>query len=167
MNAPVVPAPLKLRPASIPVDPAARSDGTFLRGVRLAELGHFWPTAAEYLARVIPRHSDTASLEDVQDLLTQGLFQLWIVYKEHSIAGACVTERVNAPRYRYLNVLYVSGELDIFDHIIELAEWARRCGCRKIVAQCRPGVAVTIAKKYGFKERHRLMDFDLWEVVDD
>lgn len=86
--------------------------------------------------------------QDVVALLKAGKAQIF--FNEH---GAWITEIIQSPRKRWLNVWVVAGQLPgVMDLQAQVIEYARSQGISDITATCRFGWK-QIAREYGWKEK--------------
>lgn len=89
---------------------------------------------------------NTHSFDDVRDMILKGTAQIWPAPR-----GCAVTEIVQYPRKKVLNVWLAAGEMDqIIDMLDNAMEWGRAQGCEAMTLSGRMGWQRVLAK-HGFK----------------
>lgn len=77
--------------------------------------------------------------------MARGLMQCWV-----SGDSFCITEVINAPRKRYLNIFLIVGELSILELHDQILAFAEEAGCDFLQAYGRPGWK-PVVEKLGWK----------------
>lgn len=102
-----------------------------------------------WIEAALERSGGTHTFEDVKTAIEQGLMQLW-----PTPGGCIVTEIIDYPRKRVLNVFLGSGELEqILDMHASVEAWARAQGCVSLVMSGRWGWK-RVLPKHGWKPTH-------------
>lgn len=86
------------------------------------------------LTKALKIGGDTHTIEDIQQAIARGTMQCFV--KGDSFA---ITEIINAPKKRFLNVFLIVGELSILELHDEVEEFAKMAGCDFMQAYGRPG----------------------------
>jgi hypothetical protein len=86
------------------------------------------------LAKALKIGGDTHTIEDIQQAIARGTMQCFV--KDNSFA---ITEIINAPQKRFLNVFLIVGELNILELHDEVEAFAKQAGCDFMQAYGRPG----------------------------
>lgn len=97
------------------------------------------------LARALKLGGDTHTIEDIQQAIARGTMQCFV--KGNSFA---ITEVINAPQKRFLNVFLIVGELNILELHDEVEAFAKQAGCDFMQAYGRPGWVPKV-KSLGWK----------------
>lgn len=96
---------------------------------------------------------DTHSIEDLVEALKRGEMQAF--YNDRAVI---ITEIVEAPRRRYLNLFLVAGDMDAVDALgPELTAWAKDQGCEFARAQVRLGFE-PLLKARGWQKTQLIME---------
>lgn len=102
-----------------------------------------------HIERALAHSGGTHSYEDVKEAIEQGLMQLWPVR-----GGCIVTEIIEFPRRRVLNVFLGGGDmaqlLDLHESVIA---WARAQGCDAVRASGRWGWK-RVLPEHGWEPTH-------------
>lgn len=88
------------------------------------------------LARALKLGGDTHTIEDIQQLVARGQMQCFV----HGNSFV-ITEVINAPQKRYLNVFLVVGDLSVLELHDEIQAFAKQAGCEFMQAYGRHGWA--------------------------
>ena len=86
------------------------------------------------LARALRLGGDTHTIDDIHQAIARGTMQCFV--KGNSFA---ITEVINAPQKRFLNVFLIVGELNILELHDEVEAFAKQAGCDFMQAYGRPG----------------------------
>lgn len=86
------------------------------------------------LARALKLGGNTHTIEDIQQLVARGQMQCFV--KGHSFV---ITEVINAPQKRFLNVFLIVGDLSVLELHEEVEAFAKQAGCDFMQAYGRPG----------------------------
>ena len=86
------------------------------------------------LARALRLAGDTHTIEDIRHAIARGTMQCFV--KDNSFV---ITEVINAPQKKYLNVFMVVGELSVLDLHDEIEAFAAQAGCAFMQAYGRHG----------------------------
>lgn len=97
------------------------------------------------LERALKLAGDTHTIEDIQQAIARGTMQCFV--RGDSF---CITEVINAPRKRYLNIFMIVGELSILDIHDDILAFAREAGCDFLQAYGRFGWK-PVVEKLGWK----------------
>jgi len=90
---------------------------------------------------------DTHSWDDVREGLIEGKYQIF--WNDH---GACISEVIDAPKRRYMNIFVVAGELPgVMDLQDEVENHAITMGCSYMMTSARMGWK-KVLPGYGWKE---------------
>lgn len=83
---------------------------------------------------------------DIKALLQERSMQLWIVHEGSVLKMVVMTEILNFPRCRELDLAFLCGEFteDWRTHLDFLIEWAAEQGCHYVSTTTRPGMAKTL-----------------------
>ena len=101
----------------------------------------------ERIEKALHYAGDYHAWPDVQEGLMAGKYQIF-----DSDDGACVTEIIQLPRGRYLNVWIVGGRLPgVMELVPAMIRAARDNDCRQLVAFGRRGWK-KVLPEYGWKE---------------
>lgn len=99
--------------------------------VPLQATAQLWPKAATYINRSL-RHADgMITLDDMEEAVVSGRYQLWLIVKGYKVLGAGVTEMMkNGTCF----VWAFGGKKmhEWFPLHEELEAWAKRAGCNAI-----------------------------------
>lgn len=97
------------------------------------------------LKRALKLAGDTHTIEDINHAIARGTMQCFV-----SGDSFCITEVINAPRKRYLNIFMIVGELSILDIHDEILAFATEAGCDFLQAYGRFGWK-PVVEKLGWK----------------
>jgi hypothetical protein len=86
------------------------------------------------LARALKLGGNTHTIEDIHQAIAIGAMQCFA--KGDSIA---ITEIINAPQKRFLNVFLIVGDLSILELHDDVEAFAKQAGCDFMQAYGRPG----------------------------
>lgn len=87
----------------------------------------------------------THTIEDIHHAISRGQMQCFVRGESF-----CITEVINAPRKRYLNIFLIVGTLEIMEIHDDILAFAKEAGCEFLQAFGRPGWK-PVVKKYGWK----------------
>ena len=88
------------------------------------------------LARALRLAGDTHSIEDIHQAVARGTMQCFV--KDSSFV---ITEVINAPKKRFLNVFLIVGDLSVLDLHDEIEAFAKQANCAFMQAYGRHGWA--------------------------
>ncbi len=97
------------------------------------------------LKRALKLAGDTHTIEDIRQAIAERRMQCFV--KGDSF---CITEIIDAPRKRYLNVFMIVGELSILELHDDVLSFAKEAGCDFLQAYGRPGWK-PVVEKLGWK----------------
>lgn len=97
------------------------------------------------LKRALALAGNTYSVEDITQAVARGTMQCFV-----SGESFCITEVINAPRRRYLNIFMIVGELSILELHNDILAFAEEAGCEFLQAYGRPGWK-PVVEKLGWK----------------
>ena len=86
------------------------------------------------LKRALSLGGNTHTIEDIQQAIARGTMQCFV--KGDSF---CITEIIDAPQKRFLNVFLIVGDLSILELHDEVEAFAKQAGCAFMQAYGRPG----------------------------
>ena len=113
-----------------------------LIGVPSAMVRGVWPNVASHIEACLAVFDEHRWLpEDILTAIEARDMQLWVL-SEAGLKAVVVTEVINYPRARELNIFLVHGEIPGgWDEPLEkMAQWAKEEGCTHISTSGRPGV---------------------------
>lgn len=95
-----------------------------------------WEKAKPLLEPALAETKGTHTIDDVCLLVGSGHFRLWTGEK-----SACLTEFVQMPRVKTLNIFICGGDLEELRTILDenLIPFAKQSGCTRITGAGRPG----------------------------
>lgn len=97
---------------------------------------------------------DTHTMDDLIGALKRGEMQA-----HHNDRAVIVTEIVQAPRRRFLNLFLVAGDMDAIDELTpKVTEWAFEQGCEFARAQVRLGFEKPL-KERGWMKTQLIMEY--------
>lgn len=113
-------------------------------------IDRFWDEVRPLLEPAVEVTSGRFTTYDVYVGLQQGQYQLWVSFDDNArIAGCVITEVIDYPSKRCLNMLFTAGA-NIKAWMVSMNEmlgrWARDQGCELIEGHGRPGWARLVAK---------------------
>jgi hypothetical protein len=120
-----------------------------------------WSIVVKDIADALARSNAYARAEHIKKDILDNKMQLWILWdaKTKEYYGVCVTEIIQRPLQRCLNIKIMKGRhRDKWEHLIKHVEefaWHNNCDLLELVA--RPGWK-KILKQYGYKESHVLLE---------
>lgn len=135
----------------------------FLSGIQREELNYVWADVKDYLQQALDKAAGEYDLVDVWRLLDDRKAQLWVLYEEPDvILGACVTEIVEYPRKKVVNLWLAAGTaMDIwFEHMSFLEAWARRNNAQSVRWMGRKGFE-KLSAPHGFKTKYIVIEKEL------
>jgi hypothetical protein len=97
------------------------------------------------LKKALALGGNTHTIEDIQQAIALGTMQCFVNGDSFAI-----TEVINAPQKRFLNVFLVVGDLSILELHDEVEAFAKQAGCDFMQAYGRPGWRPKI-KKLGWE----------------
>ena len=102
-----------------------------------------------YIEAALAYSYGTHTYEDVARMVQEGSLQFW-----PGVASVILTEIIEHPRRRVLNVFLAGGKLDEIERMIPpLQDWARSRGCTLAVFAGRQGWERTFLAKDGWTPR--------------
>ena len=120
-----------------------------------------WPIVVKDIADALARSNGYALAEHIKKWILENKMQLWIVWslKEKQYYGVCVTEIIQRPLQRCLNIKIMTGKhREKWQHLIKDIEnfaWQNKCDLLELVV--RPGWK-KVLKPFGYKESHILLE---------
>lgn len=94
-----------------------------------------WTRLRPLIEKALPYNGGTHTIEDIEAGLAAGRFHFWGAEK-----SAVVTEFVEYPQLRALNVFLIGGELnEVRAMAPQIEQYAREHGCKRIQGAGRPG----------------------------
>jgi hypothetical protein len=110
-------------------------------GVKIPCIAGYWAEAWALLEPAAARNG-LYTRQSVFDDLMKGNLQLWVAESD-VMTIAVVTEVADYPAGRHCFIVLMGGqELDRHLQFLDVLErWAKECGCVRIVASGRPGLA--------------------------
>lgn len=115
-----------------PLATDASDSSLWARGVPRAEIPEAWETVRPLIARAL-EYNPRFTPEDIRERLIDGQAQLFVTPDT-----VCVTEIVNYPRAKVLNIFLVAGRMPV-PYLAAVEAWARSMGCAEIEETGRPG----------------------------
>jgi hypothetical protein len=102
------------------------------------------------LDKALELAGNTHTIEDIQHLVARGAMQCFV--QDDSFV---ITEIVNEPRAKYLNVFLAVGEMSVVNLIPKIEAFAQEAGCAWVQTLGRPGWK-SVLPKYGWEPTHVL-----------
>lgn len=127
--------------------------------IHFEHVNDWWPVVLPFLDTFVGKRY---TAEDVRVTLNTGRLQLWLVMDAHLVVAACVTEVVNFPLCREMNILMMTGSgvetwLDLLDN---LEKFAIAEGCVRITGKARCGWS-RLTRAKGYRKTHEYIEKDL------
>lgn len=87
--------------------------------------------------------------------------QCWAVIEDGKVCAVALT-RILTGNYKTCEITHLTGRgLQVWqDAFMEIEDWARHLGCKRIQATARPGYT-KIGRKYGLKLAHVILEKEL------
>jgi len=104
-----------------------------VRGLQLSEIDEKWEYLLPGLKRVLA-YNDRYSCDDIKALLKESKAQLF-----YTSSSFCVTEIIQYPRIKVLNIFLMSGDMAAIDCLGMIEQWAITQGCSEIEETGRRG----------------------------
>jgi hypothetical protein len=121
-----------------------------------------WHHVESNIADALARSSGYALASNFKEWIKEKKMQLWILWdkeSEHKYYGVVVTEIIQRPLQRVLNIKIMTGtHREKWQHLVKEIEdfaWFNNCDSMELVA--RPGWE-KILKRFGYKKSHVLLE---------
>lgn len=110
----------------------------------------------DWIAAALAYSGGTHTPEDVAGGILAGTLQLWPAEK-----GCLVTEIVDFPRKRVLNIFLAAGDMrQVLDMNDDVAAWAKAQGCTAMTAYGRKGWE-RVARRFGWTSPHTFISKEI------
>jgi hypothetical protein len=121
-----------------------------------------WHHVESNIADALARSSGYALASNFKEWIKEKKMQLWILWdkeSEHKYYGVVVTEIIQRPLQRVLNIKIMTGtHREKWQHLVKEIEdfaWFNNCDSMELVA--RPGWE-KVLKRFGYKKSHVLLE---------
>ena len=113
------------------------SSDSQLEQIGQVELLKIWPQIAPMVESALKHGDGRVAERDIFDGVMNKVFTLWVTRKKRQIKAVCVTQIINSPRKRFLNLYLLSGEnrSDWLPHEDTIAAYARAMGCEQLTIE--------------------------------
>ena len=121
-----------------------------------------WHIVVKDIADALARSNGYALASNFKEWLKENRMQLWMLWdaeKENKYYGVVVTEIIQRPLQRCLNIKIMIGrDRDKWQHLVkEIEEFQLKNKCDLLELVARPGWK-KILKPFGYKESHILLE---------
>ena len=126
------------------------------------DVNKVWPLAVEMIQRACDTNGGFEA-EDILDACKRGIFQLWLITDDQQkVYASVVTELRDYPNFKVCDIKITTGEMyeKWFNHIDDIATWAKRQGCKKMEIFARPGWE-RVLKHKGYVKTHVQIEKEL------
>ena len=121
-----------------------------------------WHHVESNIADALARSNGYALASNFKEWIKEKKMQLWILWdkeSEHKYYGVVVTEIIQRPLQRVLNIKIMTGtHREKWQHLVKEIEdfaWFNNCDSMELVA--RPGWE-KVLKRFGYKKSHVLLE---------
>ena len=121
-----------------------------------------WHHVESNIADALARSNGYALASNFKEWIKEKKMQLWILWdkeSEHKYYGVVVTEIIQRPLQRVLNIKIMTGtHREKWQHLVKEIEdfaWFNNCDSMELVA--RPGWE-KVLKRFGYKKNHVLLE---------
>ena len=121
-----------------------------------------WHNVESNIADALAKSNGYALASNFKEWIKEKKMQLWILWdkeSEHKYYGVVVTEIIQRPLQRVLNIKIMTGtHREKWQHLVKEIEdfaWFNNCDSMELVA--RPGWE-KILKRFGYKKSHVLLE---------
>lgn len=98
------------------------------------------------------KYQEEYDILDVEEGIATGKLMLWPYPNQQS--AVIITELVDFPQYRGMNLLFLAGDMSRCEELLEaVTTFARIAECKKLFGGGRPGWK-RYATRHGFKNEH-------------
>lgn len=120
---------------------------------------HWWPLIVPFLATFVG-HRYLA--EHVKAALEKGLLQCWLVMQGHIVCAACLTEIINYPLSREMDIKMMTGSgVETWLYLLDsLEKFAIAEGCVRMTGKARCGWS-RLTRGKGYRKTHEFIEKDL------
>jgi hypothetical protein len=119
-----------------------------------------WDRCRPWIEAALGYDNGGHTVEDVQAKVASGLMQFWPAPR-----GCIITEILQFPRRKMVNVYLAGGELDqLADMQDAIIAWAKENGCTGAMLSGRKGWE-RVFSQYGWKHTHSVLMRDFDEVA--
>jgi hypothetical protein len=119
----------------------------------------FWSAVEPVLAEAMEYSNFDTTADILFDLLAERAL-LWIVHTGPEIDAALVTQLKTDKHGKLLSIWALAGKN--MDHWLqlhsEIAAFAKREGCNRMVHELRPGFARVMSKQFGYRLTHSTIE---------
>jgi len=122
-----------------------------------------WPMVKPYLEAALEHADGKYDLSVIFEQIQRENYKLWVVYNESQVIGCFVTELVQYPCAKILDIPFLSCEnfdTDIAPHLDAVKQWARDHNAVSIEFFGRAGWEKKL-KPVGFEKTHTVMRLKL------
>tara|TARA_R110000796_G_scaffold65782_2_gene151818 strand:+ start:28039 stop:28446 length:408 start_codon:yes stop_codon:yes gene_type:complete len=121
-----------------------------------------WSKIEEYVNSALEYSDGKFKSQDILKGCLAGDLLAWVVYNNKQIKGCFITELVQYPQSRRLNIMLLGGDdfKLIISHLDRFKEWARANNADAIECSGRPGWERKLGG-FGFNKIHTLLRLDL------
>jgi hypothetical protein len=122
-------------------------------GLEAQHVYAWWPKVSEYVQKATVKGPGPLSEEELKECCEKGYHQLWLIIRDPDVIGCGITQIVDEPYRRILEIIAIGGR--------ELKEWLKfesyvaeraknEMGATAVRVGCRPGIK-HIIEPLGFK----------------
>jgi len=110
-----------------------------LSTVQSKDIDSIWNKIEPLIKRVYQKVDLWYTLDKIKESLLSQEMQLWTSQSGTQIKSICITQLVVHPKYKYLDIILMAGEIDSVQHLAQIEDWARTMGCKKVKLTGRKG----------------------------
>ncbi len=98
-----------------------------------------WEQVVPFINKVCDKVDLWYTLDNIKEKLLSREMQLWTSQSGTQIKSICITQLVVHPKYKYLDIILMAGELGSTQYLKQIETWARTMGCKKVKFTGRKG----------------------------
>jgi len=124
--------------------------------VHFEHVNDWWPVVVPFLDTFVGKRY---TAEHVKGTLEKGLYQLWLVMDDHYVVAACITEIIQYPLVKEMNIMMMTGSgMETWLHLLDnLEKFAIAEGCARISGKARTGWS-RLTRSMGYKTTHMFIE---------
>jgi hypothetical protein len=129
-------------------------------GLEAQHVYAWWPKVKEYLEKATVKGPGYLNIDELYNGCEKGYYQLWLFIRDPDVIGCGITQIVDEPYRRVLEIVAIGGrELKDWTHFEEhVGNRARdEMGAVAVRVFCRPGIK-HIIEPMGFKIKGFIME---------
>ena len=98
-----------------------------------------WYEIEPFIKRVLNKIDLYYTVDNIKKSLLRAEMQLWTSLEGTQIKSVCITQIQIHPKYKFLDIVLLAGQMDSVEHLTQVEQWGKSQGCTKVKITGRRG----------------------------